>query len=91
VHVEVLVVAQAVGIWRQRRGPEDDGTSSGLGKLRWIGAQLLVVVTGPGAHRSGPAMERRPQQRKRTVSAASVLGGQWLLAWRWSSLTHGGG
>jgi hypothetical protein len=33
VHMEALTVARAEGIWRQRRGPEVDGASSGFGKL----------------------------------------------------------
>jgi hypothetical protein len=80
-----------MGISRQRHGPKVDGASSRLGKLRWTSAQLLVVVTRPGARKSGPAMERHPQQRTRTASIASVLGGQWLPAWRRGSWMRGRG
>jgi hypothetical protein len=75
VHVEAFVVDRAEGIWWRRCGPEVDGTSSGLRKLWWTGARLLVVVTRLGTHWSGPAMEWHPQQRKQTALAASVLGG----------------
>jgi hypothetical protein len=77
VHGEALMTARVEGIWRRRCGPEVDGASSGLENVRWTGAQLLVVVTGPGSHWSGPATERHPQQRKRMASATSILGGQW--------------
>jgi hypothetical protein len=91
VHVEVLTAARAEGILRWRCGPEVDGASSRLKKLWWTDAQLLVVVTGPGAHWSGPATKRRSQQRKQMASTALVLGGQGLLAWLWGSWMRGGG
>jgi hypothetical protein len=90
VHVEALVVARAEGIWRRRHGPEVDGASSGLGKLRWTGSQLLVVVTGLGARRSGPMMERRPQQRKRTVAWWCSDGSEEAHLVLWTVLHRGG-
>jgi hypothetical protein len=81
VHMEEFVAARVEGIWQRRHGPEVDGTGSGLEKLRWTGGQLLAVVTRPGAHRSGPVTERHPEQRNRTASSSSVLGGRRLPAW----------
>jgi hypothetical protein len=79
-HMEVLTVARAEGIWWWRHGPEVDGVGSGFEKLRRTGAQRLVVVAGPGARWSGLAMERCPQWRKQTVAASAhsrvLLGGR---------------
>jgi hypothetical protein len=90
VHVEALVVARVEGIWRRRHGPEVDGASSGLGKLRWTGAQLLVVVIGLGARRSGPTMERRPQQRKRMMAWWCSGGSEEAHLVLWTVLHRGG-
>jgi hypothetical protein len=90
VHVEALVVAQTERIWRWRPGMEVDGASSGLGKLRWTGAQLLVVVTGPGAHQSGPAMERHPQQRKRMAAWWGSIGSDMARSVMRTVLCQGG-
>jgi hypothetical protein len=78
--MEALAAAWAEGIWRRRRGPEVDGAGSGFGKKWWTGAQLLAVVAGSGARRSGSATGRRPQQRKRTTSLLRFLaaGDSWL-------------
>jgi hypothetical protein len=60
VHVEALAAAWAEGIWQWRHELEVDGAGSVLRKLRWTGAQLLAVVTRPGARRSGLATEWHP-------------------------------
>jgi hypothetical protein len=60
VYVEVLAAARVDGIWWQRGGPEVDGVVSRFRKLRGTGAQLLAVVAGQGAPRSGLVTERCP-------------------------------
>jgi hypothetical protein len=66
-------VAREEGIWRWRHGSDVDGSSSRLGKLRWTGAQLLVVVTGPALARVG---RRRRGTRNRGSGRHRLL---WLL------------